>query len=442
MWRPLPKNIGSSIKNSFLNYNALLLGFLLVFSSCYSEVNEKPVPTEKVAITLPGIFSDHMVLQMNSKVSVWGESEPGREVFVTINGQHASGVVDDAGKWTVSLNNLKPGGPFDMTVQVEATTLTFTDVLIGQVLLGSGQSNMEVSLYKAKHGKHKTWSVDQSTLDFVGDGNYPRIRVSAKTRDNLKTPNGGWLAFSSDIKNQLPATMSCVAISLHKKLKVPVGIIVRAISSSPSGSWVDKDEIKRNVKIQNEIDAYTKELPHLNTMYKAAIAEYNSIQGQTKPKTPALKAYWNALLVWDIINSASPSFKRKKPKQPYSPGLIGTRDIKGGNFKKLIQPIIPYTIGCIVWDQGENGIGVGGVRQITMMKVLVTDWRKRFNNGNIPFVYIRKNNYVKKYEELMNTIPKTYMVDNRGLSQALHPTDKYAYSKRIVRVMLEKIYNK
>jgi len=429
------------MNNIFIGRLVFLLIFLSGFNACRSEVLEKTVSLKEVEIILPGIFSNHMVLQMNSKVAVWGESEPGETVTVALNGQNVSGKVDNSGKWMVYLNNLKPGGPFEMTVKSEATTILFSDVMVGQVLLGSGQSNMEFALVQPGHGNSKGWSVNQETLDFVGNGNYPNIRVSASTRDNLKTPNGGWLAFTSDIRDQLPATMACVAIDLHKKLKVPIGIIVRAISSSPSGSWVDKNEIIVNEKIRKEIDAYTKELPHLTEMYNAAMAEYNSIQGQTKPETTAMRAYWDTLLVWDIHNSATPSFKRKKPILPYQPGLLGTRDIKGSNFKRLIKPIMPYSIGCIIWDQGENGIGVGGVQQTTMMELLISDWRKRFDCGNIPFVYIRKNNYIDSYEDYMNTIPNTYMVDNRGLSQALHPTDKYAYSKRIVRILIDNVYH-
>jgi len=211
------------MKNTFrLLYLNLLFGVLFIgtLSSCTNNHADNQPSNLKI----PGIFSDYMVLQRNSKVPVWGTANSGSKIAVSINGQTQSTITNNSGNWKVYLNNLTAGGPYEMTISGGSESVTFTDVLVGEVLLGSGQSNMEVAVEKPSDNPKK-WVTDQETQDLVGDGNFPDIRISAATRDNLKTPNGSWLPLSSEIRDQLPALMACLAIDLHKQLKVPVGIL-------------------------------------------------------------------------------------------------------------------------------------------------------------------------------------------------------------------------
>ncbi len=434
------------MKNTFrLLYLNLLFGVLFIgtLSSCTNNHADNQPSNLKI----PGIFSDYMVLQRNSKVPVWGTANSGSKIAVSINGQTQSAITNNSGNWKVYLNNLTAGGPYEMTISGGSESVTFTDVLVGEVLLGSGQSNMEVAVEKPSDNPKK-WVTDQETQDLVGDGNFPDIRISAATRDNLKTPNGSWLPLSSEIRDQLPALMACLAIDLHKQLKVPVGILLRAISSSPSGAWVSREAIGQNPEAQKELSDYTGFYPQLMEMYQNAMDEYEKIKDLndlSNIETPEMKKYWAALKEWDI-NMYMNFRKGKQPKLPPEPGMERqswfqkNKDSKGTHFERLIKPVMPYGINCIVWDQGEAGTGIAGVKQFTLMKILISDWRKGFDKDNIPFVYIRKNQYPDDFEVNMNTISETYMVDNRGLSQELHPRDKAAYARRVMLTLMDKVY--
>jgi sialate O-acetylesterase len=189
---------------------------------------------EAILLELPEIFSDHMVLQRNMSVPVWGKSQPGSTVVVKFLNQEHSVIASKIGEWRILLSNLNAGGPFEMKISNGISTIEYEDVLVGDVWFGSGQSNMEWAIYSS-HPNHKKIDCDIETQELIGKAEYPEIRISSRCRDFLNTPNGGWIPFEEKISKDLPATMACLAIRLHREQNIPIGIIVRAISSSPSG---------------------------------------------------------------------------------------------------------------------------------------------------------------------------------------------------------------
>lgn len=225
-------------------------------------------------LSLAAIFSDHMVLQRQAKVPVWGTTAPGGSVTVTFMNQIKAATADDQGKWVVKLDEMEAvSQPQEMIVKDARETRVFKDVLVGDVWLGAGQSNMEFGWTfsdefkarraalektpeKAKDPNYMGNCVDAETMKVLrrAIGN-PAIRVSARTRDHLTTPNTGWARVDEENVKTLPALAGCIAVYLHEELKVPVGIIVRAVSSTHTVRWMTQDGFLNDAEVKRQLEA-------------------------------------------------------------------------------------------------------------------------------------------------------------------------------------------
>lgn len=187
-------------------------------------------------VSMPAIFSNHMVLAKVEKVPVWGKADPGEEVAVTLQGQTASAKADDTGRWKVFLD-LKDSapGPFEMTVEGK-NKLTISDVVVGEVWLASGQSNMQ-------------WPLNQTTnaaADIAASAN-PMIRVftvkniaSPTPRDDVK---GAWVVASPQTSSAFTAVGYFFARKLQKELQTPVGVINSSWGGTPSEAWTSAEAL-------------------------------------------------------------------------------------------------------------------------------------------------------------------------------------------------------
>jgi len=384
--------------------------------------------TARANIKMPGIFSDHMVLQCGTAVPVWGWAAAGEPVSVAFADQQQNTTADANGAWKVKFKPMEANAQARAFVVRGNNTIIFNDVLVGEVWFCSGQSNMEWGV-----DGHPVNPVanpvripcDDATQQLVGDGNHPLVRISAHTRDHLKTPNGGWVPFSAENRGLLPALPSCTALLLHQALHVPVGIIVRCESSAPACFFIPREAVEGDAGVQEQIRAYAGgEYPKLQAKYAADFAMWQTAAAQAK-----------------TVGRPEP----RKPKQPDAPSLFcgndGTdRDLIGARYALKVQPVIPYAIRGFLWDQGENGTGIGGADMTTVLPALLRSWRASWEQGNLPLVYIRKNQHPAGLEAKMEAVGPTASVDNRGLTQDLHPLDKAAYAQRVLEQMLRIAY--
>ncbi len=388
-------------------------------------IERQPVP----GLMLPGIFSDHMVLQRDLPVPVWGLAKPGETVTVTFAGQSKTAIPDIFGRWMLHLDPMPASAeprtmtiasapprpshpsPDPLTSPLPPPPLTFADILVGDVWLGSGQSNMEIGV-----DAPKDWPRHVGAEALIGERDFPLIRISSHCPRYFKTPNGGWVPATHENIFQTSAMMVCTMVPLQERLNVPIGIIVRALSSSPSGAWVSPDAIAASAEIQQQIADY------------AAVA-YDQAWAAAVEKTAAQ----------DTI-----------PTIPYSappwPGMsCWRRDGIGGLWQGLVEPIVPYAIKGVLWDQGESRTDIGGTTHDTVQPVLIRSWRAAWQRAggqdDFPFVHIQKKEYDAKTLAAIAAVPNTFMVSNHGLDQRLHPVDKDKYGERAEAVILENCYN-
>ncbi len=247
-----------NINRKTLALTASLL--LLVFASA-----------ARADVRVPSLVGDNMVLQQGRKARVWGWAEPGERVTVTFRGEKANAVADARGRWEVFVGPHKAGGPFELTV-AGRNTLTFRNVLVGEVWVCSGQSNMEWSLINAQDGARESAAAD-----------YPFIHlftVTKKTSDRpLEDVEGRWVVTTPKEAAQFSAVGYFFGRELHKRLNVPVGLIHTSWGGTPAEAWTSRDTLAANSTLRPILERYERQLadlPRLQQEYERRREEWAS----------------------------------------------------------------------------------------------------------------------------------------------------------------------
>gem|GEM_PF-861484 len=189
-------------------------------------------------LKLPAVISDHMVLQEKTPLSIWGWADAGQTVTVSLAGKTASTAADADGKWKASLPALKAGGPYELVVAADEA-VTLQDVLVGEVWIGSGQSNMEFAL-KATHDADKE----------IPSANYPKMRLFTVERAAASSPKedltGSWKVCSPSTAGDFSAVAYHFGKGIHQALKVPVGLIASDWGGTPGEDWVPRGALDQH----------------------------------------------------------------------------------------------------------------------------------------------------------------------------------------------------
>jgi len=377
--------------------------------------------------TLDPMFSDHMVLQREMPVPIWGTADPGRKVTVSFRGQKKETTADEDGKWSVKLDPLKVGRPGKLTVAGK-TALVLDDVLVGDVWLGSGQSNMSRSVGK-----------------FAGGDKILAAMAKAGPYTNLRLYRGDWKIAAGDDINGFSALMFSFGVPLQKELDVPVGLIVGAVSGTASGRWLSPEMVLGG--------------PGLKKL----------LEGNEAGKTllEKIRAYPKTLAEWEKAAKQAEADGKPLPAKPQPPSHIG--DL----YAQFIKPVVPYAIRGVLWDQGEHGVGVGGVDQFTMTGALIRGWREAWGQGDFPFLCVQKpsgggcawddqgsaltrmaskfvpqptkpnhpgNGNWRCSQVRLVDLPKTAVVITSDLGGGIHPPDKSSYGRRSCDIALSYVY--
>ncbi|MDT5270504.1 MAG: sialate O-acetylesterase [Acidobacteriota bacterium] len=220
-------------------------------------------------VRVPSIIGDNMVLQQGRKVRVWGWAEPGERVTLSFRGDKASATADARGRWEVFTEPHKAGGPFELTV-AGRNTLTFKNVLVGEVWVCSGQSNMEWSLANAQDGAKESAAAD-----------YPSIHlftVAKKTSPNpLEDVEGRWVVTTPKEAASFSAVGYFFGRELYQRLKAPVGLIHTSWGGTPAEAWTSRDTLASVAVLKPMLDRYNRQLqdlPQLQREYETARVEW------------------------------------------------------------------------------------------------------------------------------------------------------------------------
>ena len=199
------------------------------------------------AVRMPHVFGDHMVLQRRKPLPVWGWASPGERITIALNGQTKTVKTAKDGTWRVRLDPMEAGGPYQLTVAGKSNTVTFSDVLLGEVWVCSGQSNMEWPLAASANGKEE-----------VRQANHPTIRQLLVKKDLSLTPKddiaGEWAVCSPATAAQFTAVGYFFAKKLQKELNVPIGLVNTSWGGTHSETWTSRDALARDSTLRYMVE--------------------------------------------------------------------------------------------------------------------------------------------------------------------------------------------
>ncbi|MFZ4776910.1 MAG: sialate O-acetylesterase [Terrimicrobiaceae bacterium] len=393
-------------------------------------------------VKLPPVLSRHMVLQREMAVPVWGTAAPGEKVTVRFRAQEKSAVADDKGNWLLKLDSLTAGGPDVMTV-AGTNTLTLDDVLVGEVWVGSGQSNMAGPVsYYTKYTK------EDDVLAKMSEETYPKLRL-------IRNGDPGWNEATPGNIQKTSALLFSFGLPLQQKLDIPVGLIVAAVGGTPSGYWLSEEAYANDVACKEVV---------------AKFAATYSFEDARKQAEAEMVKYDQAKAEWDKLSKEEQKGKNE-PRKPAPALKAGECDKKIGHlYTSMLIPFMPFAIRGVLWDQGESGTAILGVDQYTLMGALIRSWRQEWGQGDFPFLYVQKPSGTGCAWDLANPVtnkadpfkalpaavpndgailenhiqimqyPNTAMVISSDLGSGTHPTNKSGYGSRACRVALGFVY--
>jgi sialate O-acetylesterase len=362
------------------------------------------------------LFSDHMVLQSGISVPVWGLASPGEEVTVTLAGQSQSTTTGPDGKWMIHLSRLVPGGPLEMTIAGK-NSITIHDILIGEVWIGSGQSNMQFPVWNSPTVRAYNGVVNKEQE--VAAANYPQLRMyTVKTTLSPKPLDdsvGQWDVCTPETVKAFSAIGYFFSRDLHKALNVPVGFINCSFGASTAEAWISQPVMDDNPSLAG-----------LMKNFRAAIARSAAT---TQPTTRTARA--------------------RGPRNPYQDQHNPTVLWNG-----MLHPIEPYAIRGVIWYQGESVLGgtPGDKLYPTVMEALVKSWRNEWGQGDFPFYVTQlaaqdaasNNPIIRQSQAAILTLPNTGMAVtiDIGEKKNVHPKDKQDVGDRLSRIALANVYGK
>lgn len=385
----------------------LPLLLLIIISKAFAQEN---------TLRLPSIYTDNMVLQRNIPLKITGEAMNGLEVSLKIKEQTYATVAGSNGTWEINLNPMKAGGPYTLEIATISDTLRFANVMIGEVWLCAGQSNMAFPLkqdidfekIKGKLENHlirfyymkprwETYAVswEQSALDSVN--NYDYFKETE------------WVHCTESTAKEFSAIAYTFGKMLADSLNVPIGLIQNAVGGSPIEAWIDAETLGTG-------------FPEIQTGWK----ENELIQNWVRERATL-----------NISKS-----KNKNQKHPYQPDYL---------FTAGIRALHSYPVNGVIWYQGESNVH-DQMPYDKLFPLLVDSWRNRWSNNELPFLYVQLSGmdrplwpeFRDTQRTFMKSIPLTYMVvsSDKGDSLDVHPKEKQEIGKRLARWALNRSYGK
>jgi sialate O-acetylesterase len=377
------------------------------------------------AVKLPALLGDNCVLQRDAAdVAIWGWADPDEEVTVSVAGQSAKAAAGKDGKWRVKLPALPAGGPHEMTVSGK-NTVKVANVLVGEVWLCSGQSNMQWGLAGSTDGAKE-----------IAEANYPQIRYFAVKFARADKPQedcaGVWVVCSPQTARGFSGVAYFFGRQLHKDLKVPVGLIYNAVGATPIEPWMDRGVIEGDAEFKTAITRYEKMMADFK-VYQEAMAKWSAeanqarAAGQDVPPEPKRTS-------WDATNT--------------NPGIL---------YNGMIAPLFPYRIAGVIWYQGESNGGQGKT-YARLLPAMIANWRKGWGVGDLPFLIVQLPNYgkvdaepgeggwalVREAQLKALSLPKTGLAVTIDVGEAnvLHPPRKREVGERLALAALGVAYDR
>ena len=348
-------------------------------------------------VKLAGIFNDHMVLQQGVPLTVWGQADPDEAVTVTVGANTSDAKTEKNNHWSVQIAPLKASSePVKFSVAGK-NTISLDDVVVGEVWLASGQSNMELSLKGVANSAKIIADAEQPEIRFCQVGNSPALQP-------VIDRSFKWSHCTPDSAKSFSAVAYFFGRNLHDDLKVPIGLVGAYVAGTPAQSWTSEESLK---------------------------------------SAPVLKHYLDELDTARTNATTQPSGK-------VSAGVPSTL------YNGMIAPLQSFTIKGVIWYQGESNTS-GAIEYRELFPALINGWRAQWNEPNLPFLFVQLPGFnrrgpatapsewalLREAQAMTLKLPQTAMAVTIDLSlprQILHPKNKANVGRRLALLARADVY--
>jgi sialate O-acetylesterase len=414
--------------------NGKFTGFRSVWSSLFTTLVLLIAAASgaRADVKVPAIFGPHMVLQRDQKDRVWGWAEPGEEVTVAIREESKSTKAGADGSWQIVLDPMPAGGPHTMEIKGK-NTIAVDDVLVGEVWICSGQSNME-------------WSVAASNdADLeIATANYPQIRLISVPHVGMQEPQknfgGEWRACRPDTVGGFSAVGYLFGRELHQILNVPIGLINDSWGGSACEAWIRRDRLAADAKYA----PLMKRWEQIEANYPKAKAEYHAKQAEREAAAKKARAEGKQ--------------QQRQGRAPSPDDLMNGNARPGNIYNGVLKPTIGYGIKGVIWYQGESNAG-RAYQYRDLFPLMIQSWREEWGQGDFPFYWVQLADFQSEvsapkesdWAELreaqtmtMSRLPNTgqAVIIDLGEGKDIHPRNKQDVATRLARWALARDYGK
>lgn len=386
-------------------------------------------------LKLPALFSDQMVLQRDRPAKIWGWADAGDNVTVALDGKTAQATADANGRWQVSLDVPAVGGPYTVDVQAgEGEGIQLKNVLVGEVWICSGQSNMQ-------------WSVrasDDAEAE-IKAANWPEIRLLSVRRtvasdpqqDFVAADQSGWTTCSPETVGEFSAVAYYFGRQLHMELDVPIGLINTSWGGTRAEAWTSREALTAEPSLQ------------------PLVQWWDQLTSEYDPKR-AEELYQQQMTRWQQASRQAKQEGKPAPRRPQQqPHPNESQHRVSSLYNAMIAPLVPLSIRGAIWYQGESNVG-RAEQYRTLFPTMIADWRARFEQGDFPFLFVQLAPY--RYSPAGSPLPELWdaqlmtlkTVPNTGMAVTtdignvsdIHPTNKQEVGRRLALWALATTYGK
>jgi len=365
-------------------------------------------------VSLPNVFGNSMVLQRDHQNAVWGKAAPGEVVSVAIDSQMHTATADDKGDWKVTLKPMRIGEPKELVVKGK-NEIRLTDVLVGEVWICSGQSNMQ-------------WTVSNSN-DFALEAaaaNFPEIRMINFPQVGVQEPvwshdSRTWMVCSPETVGSFSAVGYFFARQLHQTLGIPIGMINNAWGGSACEAWINRDLLQKDPQYAPMMERWSK-----NETRLGELSALSQVDDKQKAELENLK---------------------KQMSGNHRPANI---------YNGVLKSHIGYGIRGAIWYQGESNAG-RAYQYRELFPLMISSWRDEWGQGKFPFYWVQLADYLAEKPEpadsawaelreaqtmTMAALPHTgqAVIIDIGEGKDIHPRNKLDVGKRLARWALANEY--
>lgn len=385
-------------------------------------------------VRLPAVFSEHMVVQAGKPVPVWGWADANEAVTVSLAGQSKQTTADDEGAWKLALNPLAATAePQTLSVQGK-NKLTVGDVLVGEVWLASGQSNMAFQVLRGLNPEQE-----------AAAAKYPQIRMFTVARKPIRTPQsdcaGSWQVCSPETVGTFSAVAYFFGRELHQQLKTPVGLINSSVGGTDIAAWTSEPTQRKDPDLAAAFD----NMILADEKFDPAAAQ--------KELEARLKAWPAQVKKWkeQVAAGKAPANSRQPPKPTLTVQPREDNNFPANLYNGMIAPLVPYATSGVIWYQGEHNTSnaLKAKRYYRQLPLLVSDWREQWQ-AELPFAWVQLPQLARSDARplVREAMLQALVTPNTGMAVTIdvgmpddnHPKNKQEVGRRLALWALGTVY--